>query len=432
MGQFSNEEDVLLFRYLDNDMTVEERSEFEELVKENKGLQEELESEKRLFQLGKSTTEEIRKYEDEKKIEDTEPNAMTKQAIESWKNHENVLGQEHRIPAGEVKNIPNNEKPIKEMNSELIRVEEKRNVQPSGKEEEKVKRMFLYKWVAAAVVIGFVSLGVIFWYFRNENNDRSIAINKNQPNSENKNEDSQKNGFNTDTSSSQVNNSRSDSTLSNRKSLKNGIEKAERERLVARNFEQKKIPAHAPTSSPPINDSGSNAMLSNSNPNKDRVKIEQTEGERLLVKNFEADSLPSHIPEPLEDPSAYYKDNKLEDAIEGYKKVLAEIKDAENSDVISIGNRKIELTSFYAHYYIAQCYMSINNTANAIQEFENAITKAPDEIWKSKAQWYLALAYLKTGQIQKAETLLERVGTNEQANEYKQKAIKLIEELKKK
>lgn len=194
----------------------------------------------------------------------------------------------------------------------------------------------------------------------------------------------------------------------------------------------KKIPAHAPTSSPPINDSGSNAMLSNSNPNKDRVKIEQTEGERLLVKNFEADSLPSHIPEPLEDPSAYYKDNKLEDAIEGYKKVLAEIKDAENSDVISIGNRKIELTSFYAHYYIAQCYMSINNTANAIQEFENAITKAPDEIWKSKAQWYLALAYLKTGQIQKAETLLERVGTNEQANEYKQKAIKLIEELKKK
>jgi Tfp pilus assembly protein PilF len=91
----------------------------------------------------------------------------------------------------------------------------------------------------------------------------------------------------------------------------------------------------------------------------------------------------------------------------------------------------MELITFYAQYYLAQSYMSTNNMTNAIQELQNAIKIAPDKIWESKIQWYLALAYLKTDQIIKTKILLKEVANKELANNYKQRAINLINDLKK-
>ena len=46
-----------------------------------------------------------------------------------------------------------------------------------------------------------------------------------------------------------------------------------------------------------------------------------------------------------------------------------------------------------------------------------------------KTKWYLGLAYLKTGQLKNAQSLLKQVGASKHAAEYKQKAIKLTNEL---
>ena len=113
--------------------------------------------------------------------------------------------------------------------------------------------------------------------------------------------------------------------------------------------------------------------------------------------------------------------------------MLAEIKDAENLEIAARGeDDNLELITFFAHYYLAQSYMSRNNAINAIGHLEKAIKIAPDTRWENKVQWYLALAYLKTGQIQRAKTLLKEVVNNEQVNNYRQKATELIKKLKKK
>ena len=403
MEQLSYDDEILLFRYLDNDMTPEERTKFEASLKKSKTLREELEFERRLHQLGKSVNAGIEKYENEKKIEDKEFNAIIERAKENCKSYESDLLKTKGILLHQGHGMEETG------NNETYRA------------EDKVKRMFSYKWVAAAAVVVFVSF-VTLWYFQNANQDQTMA-NKNEINSSSKlaskNQDNKvierkalptNPDPNTGTSPAQSNNSRSTAILSD----SNPAKTLKKRPLVLRP-----------------------AMATASNSSRKKSKPNSAFQERLVAKHFAPDNLPSKVPDFLEDPSTDYKENKYEKAIQGYKEVIAEIKDVENSDLVSRGNRSnIEQISFYAHYYLAQCYMSINNTANnnlanAIQEFENAITKAPDEIWKSKAQWYQALAYLKTGQIQKAETLLERIRTNEQANEYKQKAIKLIEELKK-
>ncbi|MEJ7680984.1 MAG: hypothetical protein WKG06_24660 [Segetibacter sp.] len=304
-------------------------------------------------------------------------------------NHENDWRQEYGMPLRKVKNIHRHKHHnIIEINDEPELGSEKGNFKRLLKEEHKVKRMYLAKWLAAAVLIGFVCISVAFLYFKNKNAAPGIVYNKKEPNSKvaikNKNPESQKESNISDTTSSQVNSSASD------------------------------------------NASSENSTVNN------RISIEKAEREKLFAKNFEPDNLPAQIPAPLEDPSAFYKDRKPEKAIQEYKNLLAEIKDVKNSDLEARGeDNEIELIAFYAHYYLAQSYMSVNSMTNAIQELGKAMSKAPDKVWKNKVQWYMALTWLKTGQIHRAETLLKEVANNEHATDYKQRAIKLVDELKK-
>ncbi len=371
--ELSDEQYGQVLRYADGEMNATESKAFEAVLIHNTTIRDEVEFYKEIRTLIESVDEKIyniHKDTGEKKTGTDKVLRMIKQARANWENsHENDLRQEHGMPLREVRNVHTEDfkRPLKE--------------------EPKVKRMYLYQWLAAAVLMGFVCIGVTFQYLRNKNADQGLVYNKKEPNSkvavENKNTESQKENNIPDTTSSQVNSSASD-----------------------------------------------NASRNSTVP--DRISIEKSKREKLFVKNFEPDNLPAQIPAPLEDPSAFYSDRKPEKAIQEYKNLLADIKDAKNSDLEARGeDKEVELIAFYAHYYLAQSYMSVNNMKNAMQELGNAISKAPDKIWKNKVQWYMALAFLKTGQIHMAETLLEKVAKNERPNNYKQRAIKLIDELKK-
>lgn len=257
--------------------------------------------------------------------------------------------------------------------------------QRPGEGFNEVRKINPWKWLTAASLTGFIFLGVVWWYSHKQDDIKFIA-NKKEPDSQivtNKQMDKPENITAPKKSSQQVK-ARAFDTVSTNMSLQN------------------------------------------------RKREEKLKREKLFAKNFKPDNLPAQIPAPLEDPSAYYKAKKPEKAIQEYKNLLADIKDAENLDLVARGeDDQIELITFYAHYYLAQSYMSVNNITQAIQELKNAIAKAPDKIWKSKAHWYIALAYLKTNQVHRAETLLKEVANNEQANDYKQRAIKLVDELKK-
>lgn len=389
--ELSDEQYDQVLRYTEGEMNATESKAFEAVLIHNTAISNEVEFYKEIRTLIESADEKIsnlNKDTGEEKTGADEVLRMIKQARANWENrHENDWRQEHSMPLREVKNIDSQKQDdLTEITDEP---ESGRDFKRLLKEEPKIKRIYLFQWLAAAVLIGLVCIGVTFQYLRNKKADQEIVYNKKEPDSkvaaENKSQGSQKKNNLPEQTSSQANSSVSD------------------------------------------NASSPNSRVNN------RIGIEKAEREKLVDENFEPDKLPAQIPAPLEDPSAFYKDRKPEKAIREYKNLLADIQDAKNSNLEARGeDNETELITFYAHYYLAQSYMSVNNMTNALQELRKAISKAPDKKWKNKVQWYMALAFLKTGQIQRAETLLKEVADNQQANDYKQRAIKLVDELKKK
>ncbi|MCY7422417.1 MAG: tetratricopeptide repeat protein, partial [Chitinophagaceae bacterium] len=95
-------------------------------------------------------------------------------------------------------------------------------------------------------------------------------------------------------------------------------------------------------------------------------------------------------------------------------------------------NSDTGLTRFNTHYYLALSYLASNTgIANAIVNLKSAISNNPDSFLQTKAEWYLALAYLKTTETKKAEQLLKKIILNDNAGEYRQKALLLLTDLKK-
>jgi tetratricopeptide (TPR) repeat protein len=152
----------------------------------------------------------------------------------------------------------------------------------------------------------------------------------------------------------------------------------------------------------------------------------------LVKSNFVADSLPFQVPDALAVASACYKDQKHTEAIKEYKRIIEEGKTNQEDSEVTTRSKDIEkeLVTFYAHYYLAQSYMSTNQSQAAIKELEIAMEESLIIYWKSKAQWYLALACLKSGQLERTRGLLEQVELNDPSGAYSQKAIQLSRKLK--
>ncbi|MBD0331373.1 MAG: tetratricopeptide repeat protein [Chitinophagaceae bacterium] len=154
--------------------------------------------------------------------------------------------------------------------------------------------------------------------------------------------------------------------------------------------------------------------------------------EALYARNFKPDAIPSNFPDLLQEALSHFKDQEYKDVIaaidiDAIKTSMEELRPRGQPDEQQ--EKEEKQTLFYAYYYKALSYMADNNAAKAIPEFQNALTKSPDKFWQGKAQWYLALAYLKAGKIDGAKMWLKQVVNNNKAGEYKQKALQLISEL---
>ena len=161
------------------------------------------------------------------------------------------------------------------------------------------------------------------------------------------------------------------------------------------------------------------------NQNKGTKKINAQQAEEIFNNYFTVDATPKVLPQYLEEPFEDFKNNRYNDAISKYKEVIAFVN---NDDLKTRGQQdsdKLEV-QFNLHYYLGQSYLAVDSTANAISELQKASTISLRVEDKVKAKWYLALAYIKTNQQQKALTLLKYIADINTKNLYQQRAQALL------
>lgn len=157
---------------------------------------------------------------------------------------------------------------------------------------------------------------------------------------------------------------------------------------------------------------------------KKSPKINNINQEELYADNFKPDVVPEDKTGPLEDAFNFYEKGNYKDAI-------ASIETADPDMIIRGQETDTKHIVFYTHYYKALSYMAIGNSVKAIPALKTAINKSPENSLQIKAQWYLALAYLKTNDFKNAKELLNQIASNSKEAEYKSKAVTLMTELKK-
>jgi tetratricopeptide (TPR) repeat protein len=170
-----------------------------------------------------------------------------------------------------------------------------------------------------------------------------------------------------------------------------------------------------------LNEETTTARLTPQLINKERLNS-------LYLAYFQQDALPQpNQNAPDFDANENYKNGEYKKAITSFNEVIERIESPEFS---TRGDEDgINQYLFYAYYYKAQSYMAIDSFAEAIGDLRKALQKSPDNYWKSKVQWYLALTYLKKGQVKWAKALLNEVAKNKNSGEYKQKANQLLSKL---
>jgi tetratricopeptide (TPR) repeat protein len=128
--------------------------------------------------------------------------------------------------------------------------------------------------------------------------------------------------------------------------------------------------------------------------------------QELFAKYFAPDTQSVSAPDILQEPISLYESGKYEQAINAFQ----------NIDDVAITRGDVEeqqLTFFYKHYYKAICLLAEENFSKAIDDFKNAINKSSDNDLTTKAEWYLALAYLGSGNIKNAHATLDRIISNQ-------------------
>lgn len=246
----------------------------------------------------------------------------------------------------------------------------------------KIKKINKLKWLAAAVFTGFVCLSVVWWNVRNTQDNAAVIISKKAV----------------------------DSTVitSNKKV----------------NTETIPLPTDTPSTTPSHSDDRQPNAPANTNYASASKREQEKKYRTLFNNNFQPDSTPDNLEGLLEEPMNLYADKNYKDAIAN----LEMVKDASESRGKQLYDT---LTLFHIHYYIAQSYLaSGSNITTAITELKRAITVSPDILLITKAEWYLSLAYMKRNEIRKAEGLLKKIIVYEKNGEYKQKAMKLLKDIR--
>jgi len=145
--------------------------------------------------------------------------------------------------------------------------------------------------------------------------------------------------------------------------------------------------------------------------------------EELFAANFEPDDVPDVIEGPLEDAFNFYANKNYSDAAQEFSTAD---RDSETRGLQTDPKR----TAFYADYYAGISYLEQADNTNAILKLKSAVTESHGELFSIKAEWYLALAYLKTGELTKANELFEKIAGNKKETVYRSKAARLLAALK--
>jgi hypothetical protein len=241
---------------------------------------------------------------------------------------------------------------------------------PEEEQKNNTRGINISKWLIAATLAGIAALGMFWWYLKTTKDNNQIV----------------------------VNNKAGDSVIIN----------------------NKKTDSVSKTDLPIISDSSRKRTFEQNLAERRSEKIKA-----LFENNFKPDAAPPDKEGPLESAFVNYENKAYEKAS----------MDFERADIGPVtrgypeDNRK--LMAFYIHYYKALSYMAANSdTLKTFSELRKAIDTSPDKAWKGKAQWYLALVYLKNGHTKIARTLLKQVAVNNDVKELRQKAISLSKELR--
>ena len=239
-----------------------------------------------------------------------------------------------------------------------------------GREKHKIRRIKISSWLVAASFIVLISLAILWWNNRDKNDDSKAAIN----------------------------NKKTDSAFVTERQTKDTVGN---------------IIQIQPT---PPTETASSKNIAERKENKKLIA--------LFADNFKPDSVPADKEGPLETALAFYEN-------EQYEKASREFENVDIGPVTRGAETDIQkLTTFYLPYYKALSYMAGNvNNSKVITELKKAIATSPDKLSKIRAQWYLALAYLKNGDIEASQVLLKQVAVSNESKELKQKAITLSKAL---
>lgn len=141
----------------------------------------------------------------------------------------------------------------------------------------------------------------------------------------------------------------------------------------------------------------------------------------IYARHFTIDKPPAQIPDELIIAFSSLTAKNYTDAADAFKA-------ARPTGEVRGGETDLALL-FYIDYYSAQCAMEMNKTSEAISKLQQALKESPDNFSKAKAHWYLALAYLKNGDIEKAKQILNALSAKSKAKEYQAQSIELLKEL---
>ena len=230
--------------------------------------------------------------------------------------------------------------------------------------ESNVRKINVSEWLIPASVIALISVGIFWWYYRDRN----------------------------ETSKASIITKTTDSTIATKitDSIENNIQKE-------------------PTSE-----------LENPSSKDLGKQIDDRKFSTLFASNFTPDALPLDKEGPLETAFIHYENRQYQEATRQFE--IADIGPPTRGDP----QDGRTLMAFYRHYYQALSYLASNaNMPKTITELNKAITKSPDAGWKAKAQWYLALAHLKSGDIPKTISLLKEVIRTDKTNRLRENAIEL-------
>ena len=224
-------------------------------------------------------------------------------------------------------------------------------------------------WLIAASLIGLISLGILWWYNQDKKDNSTVSNNTKK------------------TDSTGVTNSKTRDSTGNNIQIQ-------------------------PTPQPETASSGNIAE-----------RTEDDKWNTLFANNFKPDSVPRNKEGALETAFGYYEDGQ-------FQKASREFENADIGPATRGDEDYRNLMRFYIHYYQALSYMAENiNISKSISELQKAINISPNAAWKTKSQWYLALAHLKKGETKTAQALLKQVADNHDVEELKRRALALSEAL---